>query len=117
MPLFTLGPRDGSSRLTANVVNSSSGTITVVAAPGAGLFVRVYRLFLVFGNTSNITFQDGASNALSGAIPMVANGSITLDLDGQPWFECAVNQSFQIVNSNSVSVNGCVYTTTTGFIT
>ena len=70
---------------------------------------------LVACNT--ITFQDGAATALSGAMAITAFGSITLDNDGQPWFECGVNQSFQIVNGGPTAVNGTVYSTTTGFIT
>jgi hypothetical protein len=109
MTQVTIGPINGLA-LSTVVVNSTSGTI---AAPAGvtGKIIRVYKLFLVVGGTTNITFQDGTT-ALSGPVPLIANGSITLDMDGQAWFTTSVGNAFNIGNSgSSVQVSGTVYYT------
>ena len=62
----------------------------------------------------DITFEDG-STTLAGGLPMVANGSITLDLDGQPWFTCTRANNFTIGNSGNLQVSGAVYYTQTNY--
>ena len=99
---------DKAGSLGSAVVNSSSSTITVVNGI-VGRVIQVYRLFLVVGGTTSLTFQDGAGNALSGPLPLLANGSIVLDIDGTPWFNCASGQAFNIANSGSAAVGGTVY--------
>lgn len=108
MSTVWMGPQNGSPLLTAPVTSASS-TIAAIAAV-SGQIIRVYKLFLVVGGTTNLTFEDG-NNALSGAVPMVANGSITLDMDGTPWFTTSVGNAFNIANSGSVQVSGTVYYT------
>ena len=106
MPAVSIGP-DQSGSLTLAVVNSTSSTI---AAPAGvpGKVLKIYRLFLVVGGTTNITFQDGA-NAQSGPLPMVANGAKVLDIDGTAWFATSSGNPFNIANSGSVQVSGTVY--------
>lgn len=109
MAQVTIGPINGLA-LTAAVLTSTSSTIAAIAGV-AGQIIRVYKLFLVVGGTTNLTFQDGPT-ALSGAIPLVANGSVTLDMDGQAWFTTSVGNAFNIGNSgSSVQVSGTVYYT------
>jgi len=110
---FNLSPNNDSSVLAVSVVNSSSSTVTATAAV-PNQIIRIYKLFLVSGGTSNWTFLNG-STAISGAIPMVVNGSVTLDMDGTPWFTTSVNAAFAITNSGSTSINGCVYYTAANF--
>jgi len=88
---------------------AASGDTAAVAAASAKV-TRVYRLFIVVGGATNITFKDGAT-ALTGAIPLAANQSITLDFDGEPWFTCSNNSAFNINSSNAVQVSGRVYYT------
>ena len=75
-----------------------------------GQIIRVYKLFLVVGGTTTLTFQDG-STGLSGGLPMVVNGSIVLDMDGQPWFKTSSGNAFNISNSGNLQVSGTVYYT------
>lgn len=109
MTIVTLGPINGLVP-QPSVVNSSSGTIAAIAAPAATEVIRVYKLFLVLGGITNITFEDG-STALCGPLPMLANGSITLDNDGLPWFTTSPGNAFNILNSGAVLVAGTVYYT------
>lgn len=106
MPAVSLGP-DQTGSLTPVVVNSSSALIAApVGVPGK--VIRVYRIVLVVGGTTNITFQD-ASTAVSGPFPMVANGSIVLDIDGTAWYATSLGNAFNIANSGTVQVSGNVY--------
>lgn len=108
MPYVSLGPSNDMP-LTIAVVSSSATTIAAVSGV-AGSVVKVYKLFLVTGGTTNITFADGTTG-LSGALPMAANGSITLDLDGTPWFVTSPGAAFNITNSGNLQVSGSVYYT------
>ena len=112
MANVSLGPSD-SAVLSVAVVSSSATAIAAIAG-GSGSIIRVYKLFLVTGGTTTITFEDG-STTLAGGLPMVANGSITLDLDGQPWFTCTRANNFTIGNSGNLQVSGAVYYTQTNY--
>lgn len=64
--------------------------------------IIVWKLILVVGAATVITFKDGAA-AESGGIPLVANGSISLPYDGAPWFTAGSGNAF-ISNSNGTTV-------------
>jgi hypothetical protein len=105
--------------LAVAVVSSSASTISVISAIAAAgttpaKVIRVYKLFLVMGAAGNIGFLDG-STALSGAMPFSLNGSITLNMDGCPWFTTTPGNAFQITNASTVLVTGTVYYTQTQF--
>lgn len=106
----SLTPNNDSTVLLTAVVSATATSIVAVTGL-AGTRIRVYKLFLVVGGTTNLTFED-ASTALSGALPMVANGSITLDMDGTPWFSCGAGNNFTIGSSGSaIQVSGTIYYT------
>jgi len=90
-------------------IDSSSSTIAAVPAI-SGQIIRVYAIFFVVGGTTNLTFQNG-STELTGAMPFVANGSLTLDNNGNAWAETSAGSAFNILNSGSVQVSGTVYYT------
>lgn len=97
------------------VVNfSASGDNTLVAA-AAGQLINVVRLFLVVGGATNLTFKDGTGGtALSGPIPMTANGSITLDIPtvSIPWFSTSNPVNNLVLNSSAaVQVSGTLWYT------
>lgn len=109
MGTVCLQPLDGQNCLAVALSSAAGGDIAAVTGT-PGLIIRVYKLFLVCTGASNITFKDGAT-ALSGAMALAANGAITLDLDGQPWFSCSVGNTFNINSSASTQVSGTVYYT------
>lgn len=86
---------------------AASGDTTIVAAVSAQT-TKVYKLFVVCNAATNITFKDG-STALTGAIPLGANGSITLDFDGDAWFTGSTNTAFKINSSAATQCSGRAY--------
>lgn len=75
----------------------------------SGKKIYVYRIFLVVGGITNLIFKDGLSINKSGAIPMLANGSITLDISNVPWFQTTAGNDFILNSSQSVQISGVVY--------
>ena len=106
---FSLQPDSGLALSVAVV--SVTATSTAIISGSANQFIKVYKLFLV-ENTPAVTikFTDG-TNDLCGALPLSANGAITLDLDGTPWFTCPANTSFTLVQSGTTQISGTVYYT------
>ena len=110
----SLTPNHDSSVLSVAVVSSSATAITAIAGATNSIF-RVYKLFLVVGGTTTITFEDGTTG-VSGGLPMTAtNASITLPLDGTPWFTTGRGNAFTIGNSGNLQVSGTVYYTSGGY--
>ena len=116
MPAVSIGPSDAAVYSVA-VVSSSATSVAAIAGSATSI-IRVYKLFLCSQGTTNLTFLDGtnAGTALAGLVPLVANGSITLDSDGQPWFTCTKGNAFTIASSGgSIGFTGAVYYTLTQF--
>ncbi len=95
--------------VAAPITFSSSGDNIVVAAV-AGKAVRVRKLWLVLAGDSNLTFKDGASTSLSGAVPMMAGGSFFFPMDlVEPHFITTTGNAFIINSSVAVQISGMVY--------
>lgn len=91
---------------TTAVINfSGSGDNDLVSAV-ANQTVRCFRLFIVVGGITNLTFKNGTT-ALTGPLPMAANGGITLDLiSPEPWFTASAGNALKLNSSNAVQVSG-----------
>lgn len=92
--------------LEAPIDFSGTGDNTLVSAV-AGRSVRVYHLILVVSADTSLTFKRG-STALTGAMAMLANGSIVLDFQEQPWFETADGEALVLSQSGTAQVSGQV---------
>ena len=100
------------ARLTDTVISfASSGDNTVIAGAAAQT-VKVYQLFLVAAAATVVTFKSGAGTSLSGAITLVAGGSVTLDFNSEPWFTTAAAAAFVINSTNAVQISGTAYSVT-----
>lgn len=86
---------------------SSSGDNQIIAAV-AGKRILVHRLFVVGGSATSLIFKRGSTN-LSGAMSMSANGGLTFDITGEPWFVTGINEAFNINSSSGVQVGGVCY--------
>lgn len=86
---------------------SASGDNEIVPAQ-TGKRILIHRLFLVCASATNLTFKRGSTN-LSGAVPMAANGGITFDITGEPWFTTNPSEAFNINSSSGVQVSGTCY--------
>jgi hypothetical protein len=95
------------SLLTPVVINGTGSTIQICAG-SSGKTVRLYRLLLMVGAATNLTFQDG-STPLSGALPCLANALLTLDLSGDPWYTSSPGNPLNIANSADVQVSGTAW--------
>lgn len=93
--------------LSQEVDFSASGDNTVVAAV-AGKRINIQRVWFVVGSDVTITFKRGSTD-LSGAVPMLANGSFVLDLSGEAWFSTDVAEAFIMNTNGAVQVSGMVY--------
>lgn len=95
------------SFLSEAAIDSTAASVTVVQGIG-GMCIRVYMLWLVLGAAANLTFKDEATG-FSGALPMLANGSIFMPFSLAPWFTCTPGASFVLAQSGSVQLSGRVY--------
>lgn len=95
------------SELSHVIINSSANTIALVAAQ-QNQRVGIFRVALVVGGATTVTFQDTGGNALSGPYNMAANGSITLDVSSNmdSWWNSNTGFGVQLVQNNSQSIGG-----------
>lgn len=94
--------------ILSTTISFSGAGVTEIVAAVAGKRILVHRLFLVCAAATNLTFKRGTT-ALSGAIPMAANGGITFDISGEPWFTTDIAEAFNIESSGAVQIGGTVY--------
>lgn len=101
-----------STTTTANLVSASINFSTtgdnVIVSTSTTRNIRVYQMILTVGAATNLIFKDGETN-LTGAMNLAANGSITLDFNGEPWFIAVANDAFIINQSGTAQVSGRIY--------
>jgi hypothetical protein len=99
-------PAQQSNTQRVQINASANGNNTLVAAV-VGRRIRVLGAVLVAAGTVSPQFQSGASgSALTGAMPMVANGVLTLPFNPEGWFETAVNTLLNLNLSGAIGVTG-----------
>jgi hypothetical protein len=91
-------------------IDEASGGDHIIIAGLPGQTIRVFRIFIVLGSDTDVTFKDGAT-ALTGPLPMLANGSITLDFTELHWFLTSPGNDFVINTTPNASFAGRVYYT------
>jgi hypothetical protein len=101
-------PTTGATTKT-NTAFSSSGWTTIVAASGSTT-IRLYRLVVSVAAATSIEIGDG-TNIFLGPYYLTANGSIVLDISGEPWAVSGAGVALEINSSNAV--NGTCTTWTT----
>lgn len=111
--VFAFYPAAGQNYGTsaATVSFSSSGNNTVIAAT-TNKANRVAWLWLCVAGATNITIVEVRPSVNSGAVPMAANGCMTLPSEPHSGFPLAitsVGNAFIINSSNAVQVSGAVY--------
>lgn len=107
-----IGASDGAQALSRLPINSAAGGDILAVPLVANQIIRVYKIWFVVTGASNITFKDGAGGtALSGAAALAANGSLTLDMDGEPWYVTSAGKDFVINSSAATQVSGTIYFT------
>ena len=99
-------PRD----LTEASINAAASGNNILITGISGKIIKVWKLFGVFNAAVNIKWMDGATD-LTGVKNMLANGSITLDLDGDPWFTTSDGNDFILNLSGAIQTSGRIYYT------
>ena len=94
-------------RATVSVSSSGDNSATI-AAPGSGKKLVILSYFLVAAGAITVTLKGGAT-ALTGAMPIAANGSGIADRDPAiGLFDLAENTAFVINLGSAVAVTGYV---------
>lgn len=96
------------NRLDSNVVRvhvdpATSGSNEIVAAPGAGIKIRVLSVFAIATAAQTITFTS-ASTDISCDCPVAANGGYVLPHNPTGWFQTAANEALNVDLSASTHV-------------
>lgn len=95
----------------ATISFSTTGSNTVIAAT-TGKAVRISWMWLCVSAASNITIVEVRPSTNSGAVPMAANGCMTLPsspINGFPLAITSVGNAFIISQSGTAQVSGAVY--------
>jgi len=101
----TIGWLDPAGLDTDPVSIAAAGANEVIAAPGAGRQLWIYKLVLVVARNQAVdtTLQTGTTD-FSGALPF---DGMSEDLDWKP-LRCGTNEAFNITLSAAVAVTGFV---------
>ncbi|MCU1305180.1 MAG: hypothetical protein JWQ87_5464 [Candidatus Sulfotelmatobacter sp.] len=95
------------------VITSAAATVTVIKNPSTTAFLYVWEFVLVCGGATNLTLNNawvGGVSPITGAMAMLANGSIMRQDNNNPWYTIDPGASFTITNSGSVQLSGsCKY--------
>lgn len=85
----------------------ATGDNTIIGADVTRRIV-VHRIWLVCSAATNLTFKDNLPSPAP--VSMSANGAITFDATGEPWFITDINTAFIINQSGTAQVSGeCFY--------
>lgn len=96
------------------VVDLAAGTTNqvLVAAPGTGLAIWVYGLFLqTNGTTATVVLQDEDDAAISGTITLTNAGNFVLPPSGSgewPWFKVPTNKALECDTGGAGTVDGII---------
>jgi len=112
MPRLAVSLNQEAYDLPSIPINFSASGVNLVIAGIAGQIIRVFRMIVVVGGSTSLTFQNGSSS-LTGPIPLATNEAIVLTLDTAPWFLMSLGNPWQINSSNAVQVSGAAYYTQT----
>lgn len=103
-----LNPQRVPISFSASGDNVLAAALTVPANSGMRPpFMNVWEVELVVGGATSLTFKDG-SGALTGAMPMLASGSIFLGKTDTPHYIVSPGNAFVLNSSNAVQVSGWV---------
>lgn len=95
--------------LTGIAINASSTGDNAIVSASSNKNVLVFKIFFVASAATTVTFKDGASTNLTGAITLTEGGSFVLDLDSEPWFTTTGGNAFIIAQSGTAQLSGRAY--------
>lgn len=92
--------------LRAEIDIAAGGVNTIIAAPGAGLRIKIVKLVFLCTGAVAITLRTGATD-ITGAMSFAANGGAALDHDFFP-LVLGANEAFVMFLGGAVQVSGYV---------
>mgnify|MGYP000951990285 CR=1 FL=1 len=102
-----MGVRLGASRVKFAAINAATAADHTLVAASTGNIIVVLNYVLVAGGTVNATFKDSTPTALSGAIPLVANGGASFPGGpDSPAFKTASGKGLVLTLDAAVQVSG-----------
>ncbi len=90
-------------------INLSSGFPLQLVAGVAGQIVRCYRLFLVVGGVTTLSFVDGFATLYPQIAVNEPNEIVTLDPQLFPWFQGSLGNAFSLNSSANVQLTGAAW--------
>src|SRR5436309_13726362 len=95
------------------VINATTSGDTVIVTGTAGKDMSVYGYTIVASTNSNVSFKTG-SVALTGAMPLSANGGVARDVGPYPMFKTVAGDNLVISLSAVANVQGHLEYTVSG---
>lgn len=86
-----------------DAASSAQTDTSLVAAPGSGNRVVIYKVFVTSDTAQTITFESGNSTEIWSQF-VGANGGMVIPSDRQPWFQCAANEALTYTSSAAGNV-------------
>jgi hypothetical protein len=82
---------------------AAAGDTQLVAAQGAGLFIKVHAVLLMASATVNVKLKSGGATDISPLFPIGANGGFAAPYNEKGWFITAANDALNVNLSGAVS--------------
>lgn len=86
---------------------SSSGDNTIIAAPGAHQFIRIYSIKIMSYGTVNVSLKS-ASTVIDGPVPLVVDSGYVESDGANGKFQLGLGEAFIVNLSGGVRVTGNV---------
>ena len=82
-----------------------------ILVPAVALYrINIHRIWFIVAAGMNIVFKDGVGGtAFNGAASMLANGTFTLDITGEPWFTTTIGNDFVLNTDAAGQVGGVIF--------
>ena len=96
------------TQLSSAVVDIAGGASTDLVVAVAGKTVRLFRILLVMDAATSLTFKSAAT-ALSGPMPIAANGGFVLDFSGDPWYQTVAGEALVLAQTGTANIGGTVW--------
>lgn len=93
---------------SAPIDTASAATADIVAAPGAGKFIRVHGYALTASGATEFRLKDGAGTVLGGLASPANGNAVGMGLDKEGYFDLPDDSALQGTNSAAVRVIGHV---------
>lgn len=91
-------------------IDAASAGDNIIIVGSAIPKIYVFRMWFLVDAPVDVTIKDGASNPLTGPLPMsdVLNG-IWMDFSEEPWFVTTAGNAFILNLSAAIQTSGSVY--------